>query len=81
MTKRTELQLSLGIVITVMLMVSGIAATHFLGIAAAESNANYYTDKRVDRLKGDLKDILIKINKNLEEQGKAIVRIETKMGG
>jgi hypothetical protein len=79
MTKKDELKLSIGLVLTILFMASSVVAAHFIGINSVEASGKSYTDTKVDNLRqemiSDLKDIHIQTIKN----GKAIIRLETKI--
>jgi hypothetical protein len=80
MTRSTELKLSLSIVLTVLMITAGVVGAHFMGIAAVEAQSKKYTDDRVDDLRKELSNRLKEIHNQTIDNGKAVVRIETKIG-
>jgi uncharacterized protein involved in cysteine biosynthesis len=79
MTRTQEMKLSLSIVIMILMMTGGVIAAHFMGIAAAETKSKEYTETKVSNLRLEMTEKLQRIHQQSIDNGKAIVRIETKL--
>ena len=79
MTKTQELKFSLSIVITILLITASVVAAHFVGIASAKESSKEYTDKSLKDIKLELMETLKSIRVQVIENGKMIIRLETKI--
>lgn len=61
-----NLKLELKVVLTILILVAGVIAAHFAGVASAERASNTYTDKKILEIREEQKDYKAMNERNVD---------------